>query len=184
MKNKCTLITLAFALILIGCKPVHTLQEKYITTVDSTAVMTLKEMLRVEVQKNEALREQLERTKSENTKLTNEIESHEIHYDTTAPVDVGTGKYPIASETITTSRSVLEKELKEQEKLLKEQNIEIKAQAQHNKNLVYEVESLRNENSELKSNTVRCGFSLKWLVYGVGAGIIVTIIGLALWKMK
>lgn len=184
MKKKCTFITLVFALTLIGCKPVQTVQERYITTIDSTAVMTLKEMLRAEVQRNEALKTQLECTKSENTKLTNEIENHEIHYDTTAPVDVRTGKYPIASETITTSRSVLEKELKEQEKLLREQSIEIKAQAQHNKNLVYEVESLRNENSELKSKISKCGFSLKWLIYGVAAGIIVTIIGLALWKMK
>ena len=41
MKKKCTLITLVFALILIGCKPVQTIKEKHITTVDSTAILTL-----------------------------------------------------------------------------------------------------------------------------------------------
>lgn len=182
MKRK--LAVALIVLTMIGCKPVQTVQERYVTTVDSTAVVTLKEMLHVEVQKNEVLRTQLERTKDENKKLTSEVASHQINYDTQAPIDKDTGKYPIASETITTSKSVLEHQIKEQESLLKEQDIEIRAQAQRNKNLEYQVENLRTENSELKSKISKCGFSLKWLIYGVAAGIIVTIIGLALWKMK
>lgn len=182
MKKLCILLTLV--LLIGGCKPVQTVQERYVTTVDSTAVVTLKEMLHVEVQKNEVLRTQLERTKDENKKLTSEVASHQINYDTQAPIDKDTGKYPIASETITTSKSVLEHQIKEQESLLKEQDIEIRAQAQRNKNLEYQVENLRTENSELKSKTTKCGFSFKWMLYGLVAGSIITIIGLALWKMK
>lgn len=182
MKKTIALVLTIIAM--IGCKPVHTVQEKRIVSVDSTAVFALQEVLDLELKKNESLRTELNRAKEENLKLTNEIESHEIHYDTTAKVDSVTGKYPIASETITTSKSVLEREIKEQEKLLKEQDIEIRAQAQLNKNLEYQVENLKTENSELKSKTTKCGFSFKWLIYGIVSGSILTILVLALWKMK
>ena len=62
MKKKCTLITLVFALILIGCKPVQTIKEKHITTIDSTAILTLKEVVNRQVQELYTMKTALEQT--------------------------------------------------------------------------------------------------------------------------
>ena len=183
MKKKCTLISLLFALIIIGCKPVQTIQERHITTVDSTAILTLKEVISQQVQELHTMRTALEQSRQENTRLSNEILSHTINYDTGGTVDATTGKYPIASETTTSNKSVLDRTIKEHQTQVQEYERDIKAMSQRNSNLQYEVESLRDENIELKSKTTQW-FNFKSFIYGIVGGFILMIVLLAFWKMK
>ena len=151
-------------MLLVGCKSQQTVQERVVTKVDSTAVFSLQSELQVVKAENIQLKTSLERSRQENTKLSNEIESHTIDYDTKGEVDKETGKYPIASETITTSKSVLEKAIKEQEVLLKEYKGEVTTLQRKNDNLNYQIETLKDENKELKNKTTKDGFSFKWFL--------------------
>lgn len=182
--KRCTHIALVLMLLLIGCKPVHTIQERYVTTVDSTAILTLKEVINKQLQELHEYRIALDRSRQENTRLSNEILIHTINYNTDAILDTTTGKYPIASETTTSSKSILEKEIKERELLLQEQEREIKVLTQKSNNLEYQVEALKEGSKELSNKTKRFDFSFKWLLYGMVLGCILTVVGLILWKMK
>lgn len=181
MKKKCTLITLVFALILIGCKPVQTIQERHFTTVDSAAVLTLKEVIAHQWSEIDRLKTTTERLREENTTLLNETQQHEINYDTGGTIT--DGKYPISSEVITTSKSILERTIKEQENIIQEYKKEINIVTIKNSNLEYITESLRNEVKELKSKTVP-SFSFKSFMWGVGAGLILLTAILLFLKMR
>lgn len=182
MKRK--LAVALIVLTMIGCKPVQTVQERYVTTVDSTAVATLNEMLEAQMKENEHLRTSLERTREDVVQLSNEIHTYTINYDITASLDTATGRYPVASETITSNKSLLENTVKEHATIVREYEKEVKAIMSRSRNLEYQIEALREENSELKSKKAKCGFSFKWLIYGIVTGSILSIFGLALWKMK
>ncbi len=175
MKRGIIVISLLI-LLLTGCKSKQTIQERYITTVDSTAVVVLSQKLEEATKENIQLKGKLESVKEENSKLTSDMESHTVNYDTTAPVNPETGKYPIASETTTVSKSVFDKTIKEYETLTKEYKREVNALTQRSSNLEYELTNLRGENRELKSKTVRDGFSIKWYLFGVLSGAAVMIV--------
>ena len=174
MKKKCTLITLVFALTLIGCKPVQTIKERHFTTVDSTAILTLKEIVNRQVQELHSMKTALEQTRQENTQLSNEILSHTINYDTAGTVDATTGKYPIASETTTSNKSVLDRAIKEHQTQVQEYEREIKTLVQRNSNLQYQVEALKEIEKELKSKTTPA-FHFKSFLAGIVVGFIIMI---------
>ena len=95
-------------LFLVGCKPKQIITEKVVTKIDSTAVISLKNELHAKEIQVENLKTDFKRLSDENTRLMSEASTHTINYDTAAPVDPHTGKYPIASETISQTKSLLD----------------------------------------------------------------------------
>jgi hypothetical protein len=122
-------------LFLVGCKPKQIITEKVVTTIDSSAVISLKNELHEKEIQVENLKTDFKRLSDENTLLMSEASTHTVNYDTAAAVDPHTGKYPIASETITQSKSLLEKTIKEFEILQQEYNNEIYKLTRENQNL-------------------------------------------------
>ena len=171
------LIAVAF----IGCKPKQVIQDRYITTVDSTSILTLKEVIAHQWSEIDRLKTTTERLREENTTLLNETQQHEIKYDTSGVIT--DGKYPISSETITTSKSILERTIKEQENIILEYKKEINSVTLKNSNLEYTTESLRNEVKELKSKTTPA-FHSKSFLAGIVVGFIIMIALLLFWRLK
>lgn len=145
------IIIILIAVAFVSCKPKQIINDRYTTTVDSTSILTLKEVIAHQWNEIDRLKTTTERLREENTTLLNETQQHEINYDTSGAITGG--KYPISSETITTSKSILEKTIKEQENIILEYKKEINSVTLKNLNLEYTTESLRNEVKELKSKT-------------------------------
>ncbi len=175
------IIIILIAVAFVSCKPKQIIQDRYISTVDSAAVLTLKEVIAHQWNEIDRLKTTTERLREENSTLLNETQQHEINYDTGGAIT--DGKYPISSETITTSKSILERTIKEQENIIQEYKKEINSVTQKNTNLEYTVESLRNEVKELKSKTVP-SFSFKSFLWGIGVGFLLLIGVLLFWKLK
>lgn len=173
MKKLCILLTLV--LLIGGCKPVQTVQERYVTTVDSTAVVTLKEVINQQVQELHTIKAALEQSRQENTRLNNEILSHTVNYDTQGTVDSTTGKYPIASETTTSNKSIFEKTIKQYQTVVQEYEREVKALAQKNSNLQYEVDVLKDEKRDVMAKIIPT-FNLKSFLWGILVGVISLLI--------
>ena len=91
------IIPILIILLLIGCKPKQIIQERVVTKVDSTAVLSLQQQVSARNIVIEMMRSEIEATREENVRLQGEVSKHEINYDTEAPVSPETGKYPIAS---------------------------------------------------------------------------------------
>lgn len=157
-----------------GCKPVQTVQEKLVTTVDSTAVLMLEKELKQEKQENITLKTALEKSREEISRLETDMLIHTINYYTAGVINES-GKYPIASETITTSNSVLKTTIKESEIKLLEYEKEVKAIMNAKRNLEYKVESLTEQIGELKSKT-KPRFNLKSFIWGAAAGVLLALI--------
>ena len=170
------LIAVAF----IGCKPKQVINDRYIITVDSTSILTLKEVIAHQWSEIDRLKTTTEQLREKNTTLLNETQQHEINYDISGAIT--DGKYPISSETITTSKSILERTIKEQENIIQEYKKEINIVTIKNSNLEYTTESLRNEVKELKSKTVP-SFSFKSFLAGIVAGFIILILLMLIFKM-
>jgi spore germination protein YaaH len=167
-------------LFLVGCKPKQIITEKVVTTTDSSAVISLKNELHAKEIQIEILKTDFKRLSDENTRLMSEASTHTINYDTAAPVDPYTGKYPIASETITQNKSLLEKTIKEFEILQQEHNNEIYKLTRENQSLDYTLESLKEENRNLKEKiTPTTGFNFKLFIVGMIFGIVLIIITIA-----
>jgi len=159
-----------------GCKPKQIIQERTITKVDSSAVISLKSDLQKKTTEVEMLKSDLERTRDENSRLQEEVSKHEVEYDTSGPVNPQTGKPPVKKETTTVSKSMLERTVKDYEIKIAEYKKEAAALTIRNKNLEYEVNQLRDENRELKEKIVpTTGFNFRLFFYGVAAGIIAVI---------
>lgn len=174
------LLLIATLFFLVGCKPKQIITEKVVTTSDSSAVISLKNELHAKEIQIENLKTDFKRLSDENTRLLSEASSHTINYDTTASVDSHTGKYPIASETIAQSKSLLEKTIKEFEFLKQEYNNEIYKLTQEKQDLEYTLESLKNENRTLKEKiTPTTGFYFKLFFAGVIFGIVLILIIIA-----
>ena len=172
-------IPVILLLLLVGCKPKQIIQERVVTKVDSTAVLSLQQQVSARNIVIEMMRSEIEATREENVRLQGEVSKHEINYDTEAPVSPETGKYPIASEVITESRTTLEKSIKEFEILKQEYRKEAEALTQKNSNLELTIESLRDENRELRVKiTPTTGFNFRLFFTGTGVGVVLMI---ALW---
>ena len=173
------IIPLLIILLLIGCKPKQIIQERVVTKVDSTAIVSLQQQVSARNIVIEMMRSEIEATREENVRLQGEVSKHEINYDTEAPVSPETGKYPIASEVITESRTTLEKSIKEFEILKQEYRKEAENLTQKNSNLELTIESLRDENRELRAKiTPTTGFNFRLFFTGMGVGVVLMI---ALW---
>ena len=167
-------------LFLVGCKPKQIITEKVVTTTDSSAVISLKNELHAKEIQVENLKTDFKRLSDENTRLMSEASSHTINYDTAAAVDPHTGKYPIASETITQSKSQIDKTIKEFEILKQEYDNEIYKLTRENQNLEYTLETLKEENHSLKEKiTPTTGFNFKLFFAGVIFGIVLILIIIA-----
>lgn len=159
-----------------GCKPNQLITEKVTTKTDSTVLWNLQDNLYKKEVQITNLQADLQRTRDENIRLTNEISKHEIYYDTTAPVNPETGRPPVASETIATSKSTLEETKKEYETLLKEASIENQNLTQQNANLQLTIQNLANENKELKDKTTTStSFKFKLFFTGLITGILLSL---------
>ena len=175
------IIIILIAVAFMSCKPKQIINDRYITTVDSTSIVTLKEVIAHQWNEIDCLKTTTERLREENTTLLNETQQHEINYDTGGVIV--DGKYPISSETITTSKSILEKTIKEQENIILEYKKEINSVTLKNLNLEYTTESLRDEVKELKSKTTPA-FHFKSFLSGIVVGFILLIGILLFWKLK
>ena len=182
-----TIILLAILVVflLTGCKPKQIIQERVVTKVDSTAVLSLQQQVSAQNIVIEMMRSEIEAVREENVRLQGEMLKHEINYDTDASVNPETGKYPIASEVITESRTALEKSIKEFEILKQEYRKEVEALTQKNSNLELTIELLRDENRELKAKiTPTTGFNFKLFFTGVITGIVLVLAGWIILKTK
>ena len=159
-----------------GCKPKQIITEKVVVRVDSTAITDLKRDITRKDSLAESLMAQLERTRDEITRLESETSSHTIIYDTTAQVIPETGRYPILQEIITSTKSQLDKTIKEMELQRQEYNRELNHLEQDRSNLTLTVTELREENRDLKAKiTPTTGFNFRLFFYGVATGIAVII---------
>jgi len=178
------LILLLIAFLAAGCKPKQIIQERIVTKIDSTAVFSLQEENTVKGLVIENLQRELERTREENSQLSSEISKHEIKYDTSAPLKPD-GQYPIASETKTQTKSLLEKEIRENEVLIAEYRKEVNILSHLKKNLEITIESLKEENKDLKEKiTPTTGFNFRLFGFGLLSGVIGMIILMILLKRK
>lgn len=160
-----------------GCKPKQVIQEKIIYKTDSLAITKLRDSLYRQEKKIAILEVDLLRTKEENSKLTNEVSRYETYYDTSKPIVPETGKPPVSSEITTISSSQLEKNLKEQVKLNAEYRIENETLTRVNRNQELIIQSLQEENRDLKEKTTpTTGFNIKLFLIGVGTGILLIIL--------
>ena len=167
-------------LFLVGCKPKQIITEKVVTTIDSSAVISLKNELHAKEIQLENLKTNFKRLRDENSRLLSEASSHTINYDTAATVDPNTGKYPIANETITQSKSQIDKTISEFEILNQKYNNQINKLAQENQNLEYTLEALKEENISLKEKiTPTTGFNFHLFFSGMIFGIVLILISIA-----
>lgn len=164
-----------------GCKPKEIITERTITKADSTAIWNLQMKLAQKEVQVSSLELELNKTKSENTRLNSEIFRLETLYDTSKPVDPSTGKPPVQSEITTIAKSELERTIQEKETLIQEFRREVETLTTKNSNLELEVESLRQENSDLKTKTVPV-FNFKSFLWGMAAGAVLLFIMIILLK--
>ena len=170
------LLLLTVLLFLVGCKTKHTISEKTITKTDSTAIWNLNDSLYKKETLITNMQSDLQRLRDENLRLLNETSTHQISYDTSAPVNPQTGKPPITSEVITISKSTLEQTKKEYETLLQTVNIENEFLTRQNRNLQLTVEKLINENKQLSEKTNSTGLNLKLFLFGLFFGVILSVL--------
>lgn len=170
------LLAILIVFLLTGCKPKQIIQERTVTKVDSTAIVSLKSELQKKTIEAEMLKTDLERFREENIRLRSDVSKHEIKYDTSAPLKPD-GQYPIASETKTQTKSLLEKEIRENEVLIAEYRKEVEDLSVKNSNLDLMVKSLKEENKELESKiTPTTGFNFKLFLAGISTGMILVIV--------
>jgi hypothetical protein len=170
------LFLLTALLFLVGCKTKHTISENTTNKVDSTALWNLNDSLYKKETLITNMQSDLQRLRDENLRLLNETSTHQISYDTSAPVNPQTGKPPITSEVITISKSTLEQTKKEYETLLQTVNIENEFLTRQNRNLQLTVEKLINENKQLSEKTNSTGLNLKLFLFGLFFGVILSVL--------
>ena len=81
------LLLLTALFFLVGCKTKHTISEKTITKTDSTAIWNLNDSLYKKETLITNMQSDLQRLRDENLRLLNETSTHQISYDTSAPVN-------------------------------------------------------------------------------------------------
>lgn len=170
------LLLITTILFLEGCKTKQTITEKATVKTDSTAHWDLNDSLFKKVTLLATLQSDLQRFRDENTRLLNEASTHFISYDTAAPVNPQTGKPPIASETISLSKSTLEETKKELETLLQTTSLENDELTKQNLNLQLTVDKLIDENKQLTEKTASPVFNLKLFLAGLLSGFLLSLL--------
>lgn len=175
------IVLLIILLIIIGCKPKQIIQEKVVTKIDSSQVITLKDELQKKTIEVELLKTDLERVRDENIRLQSEVSSHVINYDTGAKIKPD-GQYPKANETITQSKYIYERTIKELEVLKQQYSKKVDSLITVNKNLQQSLELVTNENKSLSEKTTpTTGFNFRLFFIGVIVGILICFI---LWLLS
>jgi hypothetical protein len=174
-------VLLIILLIIIGCKPKQIIQEKVVTKIDSSQVVTLKDELQKKTIEVELLKTDLERTRDENIRLQSEVSSHVINYDTGAQIKPD-GQYPKANETITQSKVVYENTIKQLEFLSQSYGKKVDSLITLNRNLQQSIELVTNENKSLSEKTTpTTGFNFRLFLIGIVVGILLCFI---LWLLS
>jgi len=158
-------------LFVTGCGSKKTVTEKVVTKVDSTAVVSLQTELSVKNAIIENMKTDLERTRDENVRLQDEVSKHEVEYDTSEPINPQTGKPPVKKETTTNSKSVLERRVEDYEVQLTEYKKEVETLTLSKSNLEYELNMVKRENSDIKTNSAPV-FNLKSFLWGIVTGAV------------
>lgn len=176
MKTKYWIIII-FIIMFTGCKPKQIIQKRVVTKTDSTAITKLQDSIYKYEVRIGILQTDLERYKEENYNLLSEVSRYETYYDTDKPIVPETGKPPVSSKITTISKSQLEKTLKEYEKLNTEYRIENESITRINRNQELIIESLKDENRELKEKAIpNAGFNFNSFIWGILAGIVLIIL--------
>ena len=172
------MVLILFAIIVFaGCKPQQILTERVVKVTDSTLISKLNDEIYSKEVRIGVLESDLKRSVEENIRLLNEVSSHVINYDTGAQINPQTGKYPIANETITETKSSLEKTVKEYEQQVTEQKDSLQTLSTYKRELESEVNTLKKENKDLKEKaTVDSGLNLRLFLFGLFLGAIITFI--------
>ena len=170
------MLLLTGLLFLIGCKAKHTITEKTITKTDSTAIWTLNDSLYKKETLIAILKSDLQRLRDDNLRLLNESSAHLISYDTSAPVNLHTGKPPIATESFTVSKSTLEETKNEYETLLQTSTMVDESLTRQNHSLQITVEKLTNENKQLTEKSSSLSLNIKIFLAGLIVGILLGLI--------
>ena len=174
-------VLLIVLLIIIGCKPKQIIQEKVVTKIDSSQVITLKDELQKKTIEVELLKTDLERTRDENIRLQSEVSSHVINYDTGAQINPD-GQYPKANETITQSKSIYENTIRQLEFLSQTYGKKVDSLITLNRNLQQSIEMVTNENKSLSEKTTpTTGFNFRLFLIGIVVGILLCFI---LWLLS
>ncbi len=163
-------------LFMVGCKTKQIITENGTTKIDSTALRNLNDSLYKKETQIATLQNDLQRVRDENIRLLNESSTHQISYDTSAPVNPQTGKPPIASETISLSKSTLEETKKELETLLQTTSLENDELTKQNLNLQLTVDKLIDENKQLTEKTASPVFNLKLFLAGLLSGFLLSLL--------
>lgn len=167
------LFLLATLFFLVGCKTKHTITEKTTIKTDSSAVWNLNDSLYNKETLIANLQIDLRRLSDENTRLMNETSTHQISYDTSVPVNPQTGRYPIASESFTVSKSTMEETKKEYETLLHTASLETASLTRQSQILQLTVEKLTYENKQLsEKRTTSPSVNFKLFLTGLFLGVI------------
>lgn len=110
-------------------------------------------------------------------KLTEEWESRLKTYDTSKPVDPGTGTPPLASELIITNKNTADKKLTESVNVSSSRRQENDIEIDYKREMRRVIDSVMAENKKLITKTeteTRTGVSWYWWML-IGAGIVVII---------
>ena len=178
MRIEAIMISFMLVLILTGCKAKQQVREHYVMTTDSTVVASLKEELHQRTLDVMTLRADISRMRDENTRLQSEITTHVINYDTTAKVNPD-GQYPKAQEIISSSRQKLERQLQENETIIKELNREVETLSTKNINLEYELQQYKDIEGGREVEPAKKNNWWRWLLAGfLSGGIVVLLIRL------
>lgn len=171
--NDLTLFFISLMLF-VSCVPKKMVNERVITVKDSTAVWELKDSLKIEDEQLWVLASEVTRNKESETNLESETLKKEIYYDTKAPIDSVSGKYPIKSEITTTNNIVLNKYIKDYEMQIHRDSIEKAKLITMNNNLELAVERMIDENKYIKYEPVK---RLSLLYVLIVMGLVLCLMG-------
>lgn len=171
------ILILSSLLLIYGCKPNQIITEKIYSQIDSSALSIYESEFFQKESLIASLQSDLNRFKEENINLKSEMSRLEIYYDTNAPIDNITRKPPVSSEIITINNNWLQNSIKQNEILLKEAKNEIDNQNTKNSNLYLIIESLKEENKNIKAKTLSGSrFNGKMFFIGIVSGIVLCVI--------
>lgn len=173
--KKLILVYVTVLAALTGCKPQQVVKERYVLHSDSSVVASLREELNQRTVEVMTLKTDINRMREENTRLQSEITTHVINYDTTAKVNPD-GQYPKAQEIISTSKQKLERQLQENETIIKELNREVEALLTKNVNLEYELQQFKDIEGGREVEPVKKNYWWRWLLAGFLSGCIVVVL--------
>lgn len=177
MKNRFVLLSIFVLLILHSCKTKEIITEKTVYKTDSLAITKLKTKLDDKTHEVVILKSELYKVKTAYTELQNEVNTHNITYDTSGVLNPETWRYPLLSETITSSKIYYINRISELEFLLSDKNNTIDKQSKQISDLSTQVNKTSSKETDFKSvTTIQSGFNIKSLLWGMAIGSIISLV--------